>query len=43
VDRGVGGGGDEDFMYDLINVSKGKVSMYISDSAWMKSFILYVL
>jgi len=29
------GGGD--FMYDLINVSKGKVSMYISDSAWMKS------
>jgi hypothetical protein len=37
------GGGGGDLMYDLINVSKGKVSMYISDSAWMKSFILYVL
>jgi hypothetical protein len=30
-------------MYDLINVSKGKVSMYILDRAWMESFILYVL
>jgi hypothetical protein len=30
-------------MYDLINVNKGKVSMYILDRAWMESFILYVL
>jgi hypothetical protein len=29
--------GGADFMYDLINVSKGKVSMYISDRAWMES------
>jgi hypothetical protein len=26
-----------DFMYDLINVSKEKVSMYNSDKAWMES------
>jgi hypothetical protein len=36
-------GGPPDFMYDLINVSKGKVSMYISDRAWMKSLTLYIL
>jgi len=35
--------GGADFMYDLINVSKGKVSMYISDRAWMKSLTLYIL
>jgi len=40
VDGGVVGG---DFMCDLINVSKGKVSMYILDRAWMESFTLYVL
>ncbi len=27
-----------DFMYNLINVSKGKVSMYISERPWMESF-----
>jgi hypothetical protein len=40
---GRGGWRGGDFMYDLINVSKEKVSMYISDRAWMKSFTLYVL
>jgi len=32
-----------DFMYDLINVSKEKVFMYISDKAWMESLTLYIL
>jgi hypothetical protein len=40
VDGGVVGG---DFMCDFINVSKGKVSMYILDRAWMESLTLYVL
>jgi hypothetical protein len=35
--------GGADFMYDLINVSKGKVSIYISDRAWMESLTLYIL
>jgi len=32
-----------DFMYDLVNLSKGKMSMYISDMAWMESLTLYIL
>jgi hypothetical protein len=35
--------GGADFMYDFINVSKGKVSMYISDRALMESLTLYIL